>query len=105
MAPLGIEAYTGNWQSLARKRQTKQLVKSTYMRSANLLISLAMLRGNADQENLEFFSDVEGADASNVGRYSYARGGPQRSKIQPKELAGRSPGQRCMSFILRESHS
>jgi hypothetical protein len=24
MAPLGIEVYTGNWQSLTGKRQTKQ---------------------------------------------------------------------------------
>jgi hypothetical protein len=64
-----------------------------------------MLRGNADQENWEFLSDVEGADAGKVGRYSYARESPQPSKIQPKELAGSSPGTMYVVFILRESYS
>ena len=51
------------------------------------------------------FSDVEGADAGNVGRCSYARRSPQRSKIQPKEFAGSSPATMYVVFILRESYS
>ena len=78
MAPLGIEVYTGNWQSLTGKRQTKQ--KGEVKR-----VVLNPCLRKSDQ--------------------SYARGSPQRSKIQPKELAGSSPGTMYVVFILRESYS
>jgi hypothetical protein len=98
----GIEVYTGNWQSLTGKRQTKQkgevkrVVLNPCLRKsdqAQLLRAemsqidvnekpqLVNMVSNAERQrrsrNWGVFSDVEGADAGNVGRYSYARGSPQ----------------------------
>jgi hypothetical protein len=63
-----------------------------------------MLRGNADQEIGGFLAMLkERMQAMSAVTHTLAEA--RRSKIQPKELAGSSPGTMYVVFILRESYS